>query len=181
MKVIAILGSCRPQSRSLAVAEQMIAGARAAGHEVKVYRMSEMPLLGCQSCMSCRKNNVDCVLNDALSSYWKDLHESGALILTAPNFNSQPSGAMITFMNRHYCMLDLEKKPRLDHDVKLLSVFAQGAPESHEAYKKNYQWYLNCFRAKRILDSGMLVVGGDSDISPESELMKRAYRMGAEL
>ncbi|MDD6212670.1 MAG: NAD(P)H-dependent oxidoreductase [Clostridiales bacterium] len=178
MKVLVAAANTRPGSRAWKVAQKMMEGAKAAGHEVKLYPMDKMAVMGCQNCRVCRTENRNCILEDALSPYWTDLSECGAVIISAPNYNSQPSGTMITFMNRHYCMLDGEKQPKLDHDVKLLSVFAQGAPASHEAYRANYQWYLGCFRSKRLIDAGSIVVGGDSDLSEDGEIMKQAYQLG---
>ncbi|MCD8329486.1 MAG: NAD(P)H-dependent oxidoreductase [Lachnospiraceae bacterium] len=181
MKITVVLGSGRENSRSRRVVEEILRGAAAAGHEAKIYDLSSLPLLGCCNCVRCRREDRDCVLPDALQSYWQDLRESGALIVSSPNYNSMPSGAMITFLNRHYCMLTADKTPRLDHDVKLLSVFSQGASESYTAYAEHYDWYIGCFKSKRILDAGRIVVGGDSDLSEGSEIMRRAWRLGAEL
>ncbi|MCD8125783.1 MAG: flavodoxin family protein [Lachnospiraceae bacterium] len=181
MKITVALGSGRENSRSRRVVEEILRGAASAGHEVKIYDISRLPLLGCCNCVRCRREDRDCVLPDALQSYWQDLRESGALIVSAPNYNSMPSGAMITFLNRHYCMLNADRMPRLDHDVKLISVFSQGASESYTAYAEHYDWYINCFKTKRILDAGRIVVGGDSDLSEEGDIMKRARRLGAEL
>lgn len=181
MKVIAVITNNSEKSRSAAVAREMIRGAQAAGHEVTLYELNKMPLLGCVNCRSCRNQNCDCILEDALKPYFEELHGAGAVILAAPNYNSQPSGALITFMNRHYCLLNAQKEPRLDHDIKLLSVFAQGAPADYAAYPEHYQWFLGCFKTKRLISTANYIVGGDSNLSADGEMMKNAYQAGYDL
>lgn len=116
-----------------------------------------------------------------MESYFQDLRESGALIVTSPNYYSQIAGPMITFMNRHYCLSDKERKSRLQPGVKLIGIFAQGAPENYEKYQANYDWYLNTFLSKDMELAGKIVAGGDSDLSEDGEIMKRAWQIGNSL
>ena len=181
MKIAAVLANTREGSRAAKVAAQILAGAGEAGHEVVVYDLTEMPLLGCMNCHVCRKTPSLCVREDGLKAYFEDLENCDAVVISAPNYNSQPSGSMITFLNRHYCLLDANKQPKLTHDLKLISVFAQGAPESYEAYQGNYRWYLSCFKTKRLIAEEPIIVGGDSDLSEDGEIMKKAHEMGKNL
>ncbi|HHX45295.1 MAG TPA: flavodoxin family protein [Chloroflexi bacterium] len=96
MKVVAMLGSPRAQGVSSTVARRVLDGARAAGHEVVVYELNAMNVRGCQGCRFCKDHDVDCRLDDDLQPYWKDLHECGALVVSAPNYCSQVCGPMIT-------------------------------------------------------------------------------------
>ena len=116
-----------------------------------------------------------------MESYFQDLRESGALIVTSPNYYSQIAGPMITFMNRHYCLSDKERKSRLQPGVKLIGIFAQGAPENYEKYQANYDWYLNTFLSKYMELAGKIIAGGDSDLSEDGEIMKRAWQIGNSL
>lgn len=179
MKVIAVLGSPRKNSSSTALANRIIDGAKEAGHEVVIYNINEMNVMGCQACRCCKDNGIDCVLDDDLKPYWKDLHECGALILAAPNYCSQVCGPMITFMNRHYCIMG-NNGPTVEPDkIKLIGVFAQGAPSTHE--NKNYDWFLGDFMARKMVLTEKFVIGGDSDLSPDGELMTKAFELGKSL
>ncbi len=181
MKVTAVLGSPRENSVSARIAENVLEGAREAGHEVKVYRIQDMEVMGCQGCGCCRKYDRDCVVEDDMEAYFQDLRESGALLLASPNYYSQVTGPMITFMNRHYCLSDKDRKSRLQPGIKLIGVFAQGAPENYEKYKANYEWYLSTFLSKDMELAGKIIAGGDSDLSEEGEIMKRARQIGNSL
>ena len=181
MKITAVLGSARENSVSTRIAKKALQGAREAGHEVRLYHIQDMEVMGCQGCGCCRKHNTDCVIEDDMESYFQDLRESGALIVTSPNYYSQIAGPMITFMNRHYCLSDKERKSRLQPGVKLIGIFAQGAPENYEKYQANYDWYLNTFLSKDMELAGKIIAGGDSDLSEDGEIMKRAWQIGNSL
>lgn len=182
MKVIAVLGSPRRDSRSTALTRRILDGAEAAGHEVVVYDISQMDVQGCQGCRYCKHNGVDCILQDDLLPYWKDLHECGALIVSAPNYCSQVCGPMITYMNRHYCILDGQWQTRLTPGkIKLIGVFAQGGPESADGAYAAYDWYLHDFQARKMVLTDKFIIGGDSDLSPDGKLMQRAYAAGLSL
>ena len=181
MKVTVVLGSPREDSVSTQIAMKTVAGAKEAGHEVKIYNVNEMEVMGCHGCGCCRKYEKDCIIEDDMESYFQDLRESGALLVTAPNYYSQVAGPMITFMNRHYCLSDKDKKSRLEPGIKLIGIFAQGAPADYEKYQANYDWYLSTFTAKDMELAGKIIAGGDSDVSDEGEIMKRAYQLGKAL
>lgn len=182
MKIIAVLGSPRKDSSSSALANRILDGAKEAGHEVVVYCINDMNVKGCQSCRYCKNNSADCILDDDLKPYWKDLHECGALIVAAPNYCSQVCGPMITYMNRHYCILDKNFQTRLEPGkIKLIGVFAQGGPTTSHNADKNYDWFLGDFQARKMVLTEKFIIGGDSDISPDGELMTKAYELGKSL
>ena len=181
MKVTVVLGSPRDASISTQIAMKAVEGAKGAGHEVKIYNINQMDVMGCQGCGCCRKYDMDCVVEDDMESYFQDLRESGALIITSPNYYSQVAGPMITFMNRHYCLSDKDKKPRIQPGIKLIGILAQGAPADYEKYQANYDWYLGTFTGKAMELTGKIIAGGDSDTSKDSEIMKQAYQLGRSL
>lgn len=178
MKITMVLGSPREKSISTQLAMSFADGAKEAGHDIKIYNINEMDIMGCQACGCCRKYDMDCVAEDDMQDYFKDLRQSGALVITSPNYYSQVTGPMITFMNRHYCMMDKDKNPRLSDVKKLYAFFAQGAPENYEKYIPNYEWYVGTFTSKNMELVKQIVAGGDSDMDL---LLKEAYEAGKAL
>ena len=181
MKVVAMLGSPHVNGVSSTVARRLLEGARVAGHEVVVYELNAMNVRGCQGCRYCKDKGVDCRLDDDLEPYWKDLHECGALVVSAPNYCSQVCGPMITFMNRHYCLIDRERKPRIHPGIKLVGVFSQGGPTVNETSQRNYQWYLKDFQNRGMALVDMLVAIGGMSLDDDSPMMEKAYAVGAGL
>ncbi|MDR2515441.1 MAG: flavodoxin family protein [Christensenellaceae bacterium] len=180
MKVLAVLGSPHESGPSSILAREVLRGAQKKGHEVKIYEVNKMNLRGCQGCGVCKRGSVDCVVEDDLQAYWKELHECGALIVSAPNYSSQVCGPMITYMNRHYCLLDQDWKLRLHPGVKLVGVFAQGQADK-EKYRAYYDWYLADFQNRAMDLQGVLIHARGDGLEAGDELMQRAYALGGSL
>ena len=172
MKITMVLGSPRSNSISTQLAMRFADGAKEAGHDVSIYNINEMDIMGCQACGCCRKYDTDCVIDDDMEGYFKELRESGALVITSPNYYSQIAGPMITFMNRHYCLLDKDRNPRLEDRKKLFAFFAQGAPEGNEKYISNYEWYKETLTTYNIEILKMITAGGNSDMV---SMLREAY------
>jgi len=182
MKVIVVTGSPRKESISTRIAKRIAQGAQENGHEIVYYDINKLNVRGCQSCYVCKNTGSDCVVNDDLLPYWKDLHECGALIVAAPNYASNICGPMITFMNRHYCLLDKQWNTKLIPDkIKLIGVFAQGASERYEAAEKNYDWFLGDFLNRKMVLVEKLVATSSTDMGEDGEMLKHAYELGKSL
>lgn len=182
MKVIVVTGSPRKESISTRIANRIAQGAQENGHEVVYYDINKLTVKGCQSCYVCKNTGSDCIIRDDLLPYWKDLHECGALIVAAPNYASNICGPMITFMNRHYCLLDKDWQTKLIPDkIKLIGVFAQGARERYDAAEKNYDWYLGDFLNRKMVLVEKLVATGSTDMSEDGEMLRHAYELGKAL
>lgn len=177
-KLVAVLGSTRPGSVSMKVALEFIKGAQEAGYEPVVFRANEMNIRGCEGCGSCRKNGTDCVINDDMQKYFREIHTCDALLVTAPNYYSQVAGPMITFMNRHYCLSNPDKSTRLEKSISFSAVYSQGAPESMPKYPPIYEWYSQTFISKGMDRHYIQIIGGDSDIEA---VCQKAYNAGKNL
>lgn len=177
MKVVAVMGSPRRDGRSNTLIREFLRGAEDAGHETVVYNVNEMNIRGCQSCYTCKNSNCDCILQDDLKDYWKTLHEADVLIVGAPNYAGSVCGQMITYMNRHYCLLDKDWNVRIHPGIKLFGVFSQARPEADQ-YTDVYKWFLADFENRKMLLKDMLVSTGKGELEPDGELMKRAYDDG---
>lgn len=179
MKIVAVLGSPHKDGPSSVIAREVLRGAKDAGHEVVEYVINDMNVRGCQGCGTCKNQKIDCILQDDLLPYWNDLHECGALVLAAPNYCSQVSGPMITYMNRHYCLITKDGV-RVHPGIKLVGVFSQGA-DRYQAADDAYDWFLGDFQNRDMVLHAKLVHTRKDDWGPESEIMKQAYEAGKTL
>ena len=71
MKITMVLGSPRSNSISTQLAMRFADGAKEAGHDVSIYNINEMDIMGCQACGCCRKYDTDCVIDDDMEGYFK--------------------------------------------------------------------------------------------------------------
>ena len=173
MKITVVYGSPREEGLSGEVAERMAQEMANAGADVVEYNINKMDVAGCKACMACKKSAECCVIDDDFAEYYKDVKESDVLIVTAPNYFAQINGPMVTFMNRHYCVIDGERNLKLPKGKKVIGVFSQGAPESYD-YSKVYDWYMGCFERLGFENMGYITIGGDSDLSEEGAIVKKA-------
>jgi multimeric flavodoxin WrbA len=174
-KLVVALGSPREGSISTMLANEAVRGAKEAGYEVVTYNLWQMNIKGCQGCGACRANGIDCVIEDDMRAYWKDLHECDALLITAPNYHSTVAGHVITFMNRHYCLNNADRSCRLKPGIKVGGIFTQGAPEGmNPKYQENYEWFMSNYTAKGMESVGLIVSGATSDLEAKK---KQAYEM----
>ena len=180
MKVVAVLGSPHADGPSSVIAREVLRGAKDAGHEVVEYVINDMNLRGCQACGTCKAQKVDCILQDDLQPYWKDLHECGALVVAAPNYCSQVSGPMITYMNRHYCLITKDGV-RVHPGIKLVGIFSQGAGQRYESAEKAYDWFLHDFQNRDMVLHAKIVHTGADSLEADGEIMKQAYEAGRSL
>lgn len=179
MKVIGVLGSPHEKGPSATIAREVLRGAADAGHEVIVYSLKDMNVQECQACGYCKAHWCDCVIKDDLEPYWKELQECDALVLAAPNYCSQVAGPMITYMNRHYCLM-MKGGPRIHPGIKLIGVFSQGNTDA-DAYMGAYRWFLNDFKARGMEVQDIIVHTSVMSFETGSELMQRAYEDGKKL
>jgi multimeric flavodoxin WrbA len=177
MKVVAVMGSPRKEGRTNTLIREFLRGVKDAGHEALVYDVNKMNIRGCQACYTCKNNNCDCIVQDDLEDYWKKLHEADVLIVGSPNYASNICGPMVTYMNRHYCLLDKDWNVRIHPGIKLFGVFSQGRAEA-DCYTDVYKWYLGDFLNRKMILQDILVCSGKDSDKPGDELMKRAYLNG---
>ena len=183
MKVVAVIGSSHKNGPSAEITKAVLRGAKDAGHETVVYNINDMNVRGCQGCGYCKNNNADCIIDDDLKPYWKDLHEAGALIVSAPNYAAQVCGPMITYMNRHYCLIagpNAEKRVRVHPGIKLIGIFAQGNGNK-EAYMQQYKWFLGDFENRDMELQDIIVHTRQEPYGEDSDIIRRAYEAGKAL
>lgn len=180
-KILAVLGSSRAGSASRLAAEAVLEAAAGNGYEISRYYPGTMEMKGCLGCGCCKQRFTDCLINDDLSEYFRELHGCNALLLAAPNYYGQPAGHMITFLNRHFCLTGPDRKSRLQRRIKLVGIFAQKKPPGEPAYEESYDRYLQEYIDLGMEPAGRIVIGRNSDLQPGGEILRRAAEIGAGL
>lgn len=181
MKAIVVYGSKRANSTSKKAIEYILKGAKEAGYdEVVEYDINKIDIKGCRNCGACKNSDGFCVINDDLKEYFTELTTADALIISSPNYMSNVIGPMVTFMNRHYCLRDSQRNPKIDKTIKLVSVYSQGAPAEMPNYEANYDWFTNCFVGMGMENKGKIVMRGQMP-SEDAEIFTKAYEIGKNL
>jgi multimeric flavodoxin WrbA len=104
MKVIAINGSPRKKCNTATLLKNALEGAESEGAETELIHLYDLNYKGCKSCFSCKikggKSYGRCAVNDDLTSIFRKVEESDALILGSPIYLGTVTGEMRSFMER---------------------------------------------------------------------------------
>ena len=149
MTIVAVYLSSRPGSVSGKVIDALLSGAEEAGAAVRRFSVGNT-ILGCRGCRACQSGKSEvCVVKDGLEDYWTEVRDADMVILGAGNYMGDVQGQAISFMNRHYSVMDSsrgmgQRVCRLPGGKKLIGVFAQGNGD-REFYVEPYERYLRHF------------------------------------
>ncbi len=84
-KILTLLGSPKKDGSSSLLANQVIAGAEAAGAENETYHLQGMNLKFCTGCRKCRTETAkSCVIEDDMQILYPKLRDADAIILASP-------------------------------------------------------------------------------------------------
>jgi len=100
MKIVAISGSPRGQkSQTKALAERVLAGARARGAEVELVDLGKARIGFCQACEVCHQG-PDCVHNDDGKRILAQVLAADGLVLATPVYLNQVTAQMKALLDR---------------------------------------------------------------------------------
>lgn len=128
MNVKIINGSPRKNGNSAFIADSLLKSFKEKGYSVDLLHLNEIDFKGCQGCLSCRKNNSFCVVNDELSKMLPKFVDLDLFVIISPNYYGAVSGQTKLFMDRWYCLKDGNRRTKLKEGVKAFFIFTQGSP-----------------------------------------------------
>ena len=94
-RILIITTSLRAKSNSDILAEQMAAGAKAAGHQVECISLKGKTIEFCRGCLACQKTQK-CVLNDDAVAIAEKVIDADTLVFVTPIYYYEMSGQMKT-------------------------------------------------------------------------------------
>ena len=98
-KVLMITTSLRAKSNSDRLAEEVIRGAKDAGHQVELVSLKGKEIRFCIGCLSCQKTQK-CVLKDDAVRIAEKVKEAETLVFATPIYYHEMSGQMKTLLDR---------------------------------------------------------------------------------
>ena len=123
-KVLVITTSLRAKSNSDRLAEELIRGATAAGHEVESISLKGKEIKFCVGCLACQKTQR-CVQKDDAAEIAKKVKNADMLVFVTPIYYYEMSGQMKTLLDRLNPLFPSEYKFRR---IYMLSVAAEDEP-----------------------------------------------------
>lgn len=177
-KVLVITTSLRAKSNSDILAEELIRGAKDAGHEVEKISLKGKEIRYCIGCLACQKTQK-CVQKDDAAEIAEKVKNADTLVFVTPIYYYEMSGQMKTLLDRLNPLYSSDYHFR---NVYMLSTAAEDEKYVPEKAVNGLCGWVDCFEKAEL--SGLLFCGGINDPneaqSKRAELEK-AYEFGKQL
>lgn len=179
MKLVTVISSPHKNGTSTKLVNEVVKGAKEKGYETVEYRLNDMDFKSCQACENSKKPGTECVQNDGLKNYWKDLHEADALIVSSPVYCGMVNGSFIAYMNRHFCLL-WKSGSKLHAGVKLVGCFSQGF-SNLDQNMPHFKKIMTDFEHGKMVTQGILVLSPTLSETESAKVLKNAHELGKSL
>ncbi len=176
--VVVITTSLRAKSNSDILAEQLISGAKDAGHNVEHISLKGKSIGFCIGCLVCQKTQR-CVLRDDAVQIAEKVKNADTLVFVTPIYYYEMSGQMKTLLDRLNPLYSSDYKFRR---VYMLSTAAEDEEYVPEKAVSGLQGWVDCFEKAEL--AGSLFCGGISDPGQSAEKgdeLSEAYKFGKAL
>lgn len=176
--VLVISTSLRAKSNSDILTEQLIAGAKDAGHEVEHISLKGKKIAFCIGCLACQKTQK-CVLKDDAIEIAEKVKNADTLVFATPIYYYEMSGQMKTLLDRLNPLYPSDYKFR---KVYMLSVATEDEEYVPEKAVSGLKGWVDCFPKAQF--AGSLFCGGISDPGEAEEKeteLDEAYQFGKTL
>ena len=177
-RILVITTSLRAKSNTDLLAEQLIAGAKAAGHEVTAVSLKGKDIRFCIGCLACQKTQR-CIQKDDAPAIADLVLNADTLVFVTPIYYYEMSGQMKTLLDRLNPLYSADYRFR---KVYLLSAAAEDEAFVPERAVSGLQGWVDCFERAELTDS--LFCGGLNDAGEAAgaeQKLKAAYAFGKTL
>ncbi len=147
MKLVAILGSPRPQGNSAFLAREVVARLTAGGASAQVFELNRLQFTGCQACGACKTTADACVLEDDFTPIYQAVRQADVVLLASPVYFGDLSGQLKCFWDRFYAFGNPDFSSRLPAGKTSIFILTQGAPpaEMFDDIHPRYERWLKMF------------------------------------
>ena len=182
-RIIIVNGSPRKSGNSAILAEQVAAGAEAAGAEVESFYLHGMDIQPCDACDSCQAAaDIDCIIDDDMQTLYPKLRAADVIVLATPVYWLSLPAQLKLCIDRWYAMelptgFELAGK-------KLALVMAYGDTDLYTSGGINVIYTLESICRYTGLKLAGIVHGTANDIGDAEKqpaLMERAFQLGQKL
>ena len=140
-RVIVISTSLRRGSNSDMMADQFVAGAKAAGHEVEKISLVGKEIQFCKGCLGCQKLGR-CVIDDDVNNIMAKVLQADVICWATPIYYYEMSGQMKTLIDRMNAMYEQDYQFR---DVYLLTTAAEDETETPKRAEIGLTGWIDCY------------------------------------
>ena len=182
-RIVIVKGSPRKNGNSAVLADQVAAGARAAGAEVESFYLHGMEINACDACDACHTEAyAGCIVEDDMQEIYPSLHEADALVIASPVYWFTVSAQTKLFMDRCYAMIDAEGYALRGKKIGIVMCYGDSDPFDSGAVNA-FRTFQDSFRYIGAEIAGF-IYGSASDpgeIRGNDAVMAAAFKLGEKL
>ena len=183
MKIVAVLGSPRPQGNSSTLTQKFLDTAKELGAEVQVYLLNQMAFQGCQGCGACKTKSEACILEDDLAPVLEAVKGADVLVLASPVYFGDLSGQLKCFFDRTYSYITPDFTSRLPGGKKAVIVLVQAQPDESQFSDifPRYQRWLKFFGYDPVFLLRAVGVRDPGDMQQQTAILDQAAALAQEI
>ncbi len=185
-KIIIVNGSPRKSGNSATLAEQVAAGAQAAGAEVESFYLHGMDIQPCDACEACQgAAELDCIIDDDMQTLYPKIRQADAIVYASPIYWFTISAQLKLFMDRCYGLGGQDyAKDHVLAGKRIGVVLTYGGDDPFDSGAINairtFQDMFNYIPAE-IVDIVYAYADAAGEIRRNEEMMEKAYTLGKTL
>lgn len=188
-RIIALLGSPLPEGNTAKLLKKAIAGAEAAGAEVKMINVPDLEFSACREFYFCRENE-SCIMEDDVTCLFPAFREMDSLIIATPVMTMGIPGHLKSFMDRFqvfFCGKYIRKnrlvakEKRASRRTLFISISGMNLPNNFDGVKLSAESFCDVIDCR--YDDELLIRDMDNkvDLDRYPELLEEAYLKGFRL
>jgi multimeric flavodoxin WrbA len=181
--LIALLGSPRRNGNSAALAQEAVAGSKAAGAAVESYFLHGMDIHPCRACDACKEDTAkDCVVNDGMQELYPKLRQADAIVIASPIYWFTVSAQTKLVMDRWYALGGPQgyalsgKRFGVILTYEDTDPFTSGAVNALRTFQDAFK-----FLGADMVGAVYGRAAGPGEVRKNKELMRSAYVLGERL
>ena len=183
MKIVAVLGSPRPQGNSSTLARAFLQAAGEQGAEITEYLLNQMDFKGCQGCGACKTERETCILEDDLTPVLQAVRDADVLVLASPVYFGDLSGQLKCFFDRTFSFANPDFTSRVPPGKKAVIVLVQANPDpaQFDDIFPRYERWLKLFGFEPISLLRATGAGAPGEVASQAAVLDSAAALAREL
>jgi multimeric flavodoxin WrbA len=182
-KVVILKGSPREKGNSAALADQVAAGAKAAGADVENIYLHGLDIRPCDACELCHEQGADgCVIEDDMQPLYPKLVEADAIVISSPVYWFTLSAQAKLCIDRWYALEGPQGSALKGKHFALLLSYGDTDPYTSGAINAIHTFQDMCRYLKAQVDGILYGSASESgEIQEQTKLMEQAQQLGQKL
>ena len=182
-QVLIFNGSPRKHGNSVALAEQVAAGARAAGASVESFALHNMNIRPCDACDFCHgMDEAECTIQDDMGVLYPKLRRADAIVIASPIYWFTMSAQTKLFIDRCYALEGLHGSALAGKQIGIVLTYGDSDPFNSGAINA-MRTFQDMFRYIGAEIAGFVYgsASEEGEIQKQPDLLEKAYKLGQKL